>query len=912
MTAVASVGVTGPAKWRDRRAELRWGMHDAWAVALATAAVIGALLQRPASAVPLGVVAGAALLALGLRRPMMLVLAVGVLASGLSARAMAGLRSPEPEVVEAIVTLVSDPVDLNGGVRADARLGARRVELVARGSSAGPLRARLAGERVAVVGELQPLRGPARRFAVPRHVAVRLAVHEVTGWREGAAVSRLANGLRRLLVRGAESLGRDSRALFTGFVLGDDRDERPEVIDDFRASGLSHLLVVSGENVAFVLGAAGLMLRRLTLGARLALGIAVLGLFGVLTRWEPSVLRAEAMAALALYAAYRGRGQSALRLLALAVTALVLVDPLLVHSLGFGLSVAASLGIALLAAPIARRLPGPRWLATAVSVTVAAQVGVAPLLVPAFGGIPVASLPANLLAVPAAGPVMMWGLIAGIPAGLIGGWPARIIHLPTAVLVGWVAGVARRFAALPLGTIDGRVLLALLAAAAVAVIAERVSVRSFARALRRAGRLAIAGVLGAVVVAATRPALGDAMAMPLSPGANIWRIDGATVLVVSGGDPARVLTALRRARLRRFDLLVDAATGNSRGQQVVAALRSRFTIGAVLNAASVSPGDRVRVGGLIVAVEAVWPSLRVTVLAVARARGPPGRRPVRPRYGRPVRLVLGDREYDLTHRALVMGILNRTTDSFFDKGSYWSFDAFLQRAYQLVDEGADILDVGGVKAGPGAEVGEAEELDRVVPAIEALHERFDVPLSVDTWRASVAAAAYGAGAVIGNDISGFADPDYLRVSAAAGASVVATHIRLRPRVPDPEPVYPEGVRAAVRSFLADRAALAEAAGIDRFRIMLDAGIDLGKTWQQSVVLLRDSAALCELGYPVLLSASNKTFLGRLLDLEIDQRGDASLGAAALGVGRGCRIVRAHDVRGTRRVCDVLAGVLAAP
>jgi dihydropteroate synthase len=275
-----------------------------------------------------------------------------------------------------------------------------------------------------------------------------------------------------------------------------------------------------------------------------------------------------------------------------------------------------------------------------------------------------------------------------------------------------------------------------------------------------------------------------------------------------------------------------------------------------------------------------------------------------------VRLALGDRTYDVTTRALVMGILNRTTDSFYDQGAYFDFDRFLARADQLVAEGADVLDVGGVKAGPGPEVSEAEELKRVVPAIEALHARFDLPLSVDTWRASVAEAAFAAGAVVGNDISGFADPDYLPAAARAGATVVATHIRLQPRVPDPEPHY-DDVVAEVRQLLAERAHWAEAAGIPPDRIVLDAGLDLGKTWEQSVVLLRESRRLAELGYPLLLSASNKTFLGRLLDLEIDQRGDASLAAAALGIAGGCRIVRAHDVKGTQRVGAVLAAVLEA-
>jgi dihydropteroate synthase len=275
-----------------------------------------------------------------------------------------------------------------------------------------------------------------------------------------------------------------------------------------------------------------------------------------------------------------------------------------------------------------------------------------------------------------------------------------------------------------------------------------------------------------------------------------------------------------------------------------------------------------------------------------------------------VELALGPYRFDITTRALVMGILNRTPDSFFDQGEFWDFDAFVRRAEQLVDDGADFLDVGGVKAGPGPEVTESEELDRVVPAIEALRARFDLPLSVDTWRASVAKASFEVGAVVGNDISGFADPGYLQVAAEAGASVVATHIRLGPRIPDPEPVY-DDVVVDVYAFLRERAERAEAAGIPRERVIVDAGLDLGKTWEQSVVLLRHSADLSAMGWPVLLSASNKTFLGKLLDLEVKNRREASHSAHALGILGGCRILRAHDVKGARRVADVLAAVLAA-
>ena len=272
-----------------------------------------------------------------------------------------------------------------------------------------------------------------------------------------------------------------------------------------------------------------------------------------------------------------------------------------------------------------------------------------------------------------------------------------------------------------------------------------------------------------------------------------------------------------------------------------------------------------------------------------------------------MRLSLGERSYDLTHRALVMGILNRTPDSFYDAGAFFEMGRFLDLAAQHVAAGADLLDVGGVKAGPGTEVGEQEELERVLPAVEALKDRFDLPISVDTWRASVAAQSYAAGAVVGNDISGFADPDYLRVSAQAGAAVIATHIRLAPRVADPDPQY-DDVTAAVASRLEELAARAAEAGVSGDRIVLDAGLDLGKTWQQSLELLRRSRVLASLGFPLLLSASNKTFLGRLLDREVADRRLASAAACALGVSEGCRIVRVHDVAGARRVVDTIAAV----
>jgi dihydropteroate synthase len=277
----------------------------------------------------------------------------------------------------------------------------------------------------------------------------------------------------------------------------------------------------------------------------------------------------------------------------------------------------------------------------------------------------------------------------------------------------------------------------------------------------------------------------------------------------------------------------------------------------------------------------------------------------------PIPLALGRRRvFDIRYRAIVMGILNRTPDSFFDRGSYFDFDSFVRKAERHVLDGADFVDIGGVKAGPGPEVTPQEELDRVIPAIEAVRARFDIPISVDTFRASVAREAYRAGADIGNDISGFADPGYLPAASEAGASVVATHIRLGPRIPDPTPHY-DNLIGDVRGFLELRSARAVAAGIAPERVMVDAGLDLGKSEPMSVVLLRNSDDLLRLGFPVFLSASNKRFLGVLTGAGLDDRTDATGAAHALGIALGCRVLRAHDVRGGRRVADVMAAVLDA-
>lgn len=271
-------------------------------------------------------------------------------------------------------------------------------------------------------------------------------------------------------------------------------------------------------------------------------------------------------------------------------------------------------------------------------------------------------------------------------------------------------------------------------------------------------------------------------------------------------------------------------------------------------------------------------------------------------------LLLGNRRYDLTTRTVVMAILDRTPDSLDDPDAAFDLDALCRRAEQLVGEGADVLDIGGVKAGPGPEVGVREELGRLVPAIEALSARFDLPVSLDTGNAAVLDAACEAGAVCGNAINGFADPGYLAAAARHGAAVVITHTRLRPRVPGPQPADRDLV-GEVGTFLSEGAGQAMAAGIPAESVVLDAGLGLGKTAAQSAVLLRESRHLARLGHPLLLSASNTTFLGMLLDQPIDRRRSSSLAAAAYGVARGVRIVRAHDVAGTVRVVRMAEALL---
>jgi competence protein ComEC len=590
-------------------------MSDRGAVVLAGAVVAGAWWAAPVPVAPALVAVVGALVT---RRVWALVPAATVLAAGLAAQAWAGLGVPAAGPVDGWATVTRDPGALAGAVRVELRLDGRRYEAWARGRAAGALADRMAGEHVHVVGRVERSLPPSHLRA--RHVAGRLTVSEVRGWRPGHPVHRLANGFRLILSRGVAHLPDRSRVLFTGFVLGDDRGQAPEVADDFRGSGLTHLLVVSGQNVAFVLAVVAPLAGRLGPRARLVALLAVLGGFALLTRFEPSVLRATAMAAVATVAAVSGRPVSGVRTLALAVAGVVLVDPLLVHSLGFGLSVAASAGILLLARPLLEVLPGPGWLARPLSVTLAAQVGVTPLLVQVTGGIPLATVPANLLAEPVAGFVMMWGLAAGTPAGLLGGPAAAVLHLPTGLALAWIASVARVAARLPLGvlTLPGVALAA--AGGAGAVLAARRDRPGLARA-------AIVGVAVLAVGLAQLDRPGPpAPVQELAPGAVLVSGGGGAerpvrVLVLrSSARPSAVLAELRRLEVDRVDV-VASVHGSRRAAELVASVRARVRVGQVWappgapvpGAVTPSTGG-VDLGGLRVWVRARAPTLEVEVV----------------------------------------------------------------------------------------------------------------------------------------------------------------------------------------------------------------------------------------------------------------------------------------------------------
>jgi dihydropteroate synthase len=255
---------------------------------------------------------------------------------------------------------------------------------------------------------------------------------------------------------------------------------------------------------------------------------------------------------------------------------------------------------------------------------------------------------------------------------------------------------------------------------------------------------------------------------------------------------------------------------------------------------------------------------------------------------------IGARTFDFSRQVAVMAIINRTPDSFFDNGSTFELGRAVDAAMVAVEDGADFVDVGGVPFGRGLAVSRDEELDRVVPLVEAIHAASDVVISVDTHCAEVARRCIEAGASVINDTSGLYDPGMAAVLADSAATLVLAHSLAPPRSEPPRPHY-DDVTAEVAAFLRNRVERALAAGVRRERIIIDPGHDLNKNTCHSLELTRRLEEITAIGLPTLVAVSNKDFIGETLNSDRDQRLEGSLAVAVICIIKGARIVRMHDV-----------------
>lgn len=264
----------------------------------------------------------------------------------------------------------------------------------------------------------------------------------------------------------------------------------------------------------------------------------------------------------------------------------------------------------------------------------------------------------------------------------------------------------------------------------------------------------------------------------------------------------------------------------------------------------------------------------------------------------------------LLQRTLVMGVLNVTPDSFYDGGRYTRVEAAVAHALQMAEEGADILDIGGESTRPGSQpVSEEEELRRVMPVIEAIRQRVDIPLSIDTTKSRVAQMALQAGVCLVNDISGLGfDPRMAEVVAQHGALCCIMHIQGTPQTMQINPHYDDVIRE-ICDYFEERIALAQQAGIPRERIWIDPGIGFGKTLTHNLQILRQLREFTRFGLPVLVGTSRKSFIGKILgDLPPEERLEGTAATVAIAILHGASVVRVHDVKPMVRVARVADAV----
>jgi len=370
-----------------------------------------------------------------------------------SRRAQAELHDVELGRYSGLATIVSDPRQVGSAIQLVIAIGPDRHIVYAYGRPSWRLAGVKVGEQIIVDGYREPIERERHVRLFSKHIKGRFQVEQVGETRLPASpLLRSAQRVRDLVAKSAESFELADRALFTGLVIGDDSRQPKAMTVAFRDSGLAHLVAVSGQNVAFVLAAVSPLLSRLGRRSRVVVTTTILSWFVVITRVEPSVVRAAIMAGLAYLSVAIGRPTRTLRLIALTVLVAVIVDPLLAWSVGFFMSVGATLGLCVGAAPLMKMIRGPRWLAHLVASTVAAQVGVMPAVLTVFGLPSATGIIANVLAVPVAGMVIMIGLPMAVPSGLLVGGSlnllATILMWPVKVGVRWVWWVATVFAEL--------------------------------------------------------------------------------------------------------------------------------------------------------------------------------------------------------------------------------------------------------------------------------------------------------------------------------------------------------------------------------------------------------------------------------------------------------------------------------
>jgi dihydropteroate synthase len=268
--------------------------------------------------------------------------------------------------------------------------------------------------------------------------------------------------------------------------------------------------------------------------------------------------------------------------------------------------------------------------------------------------------------------------------------------------------------------------------------------------------------------------------------------------------------------------------------------------------------------------------------------------------------------FDLSSRTHVMGILNVTPDSFSDGGRFHRFEDAVAQGMRMVQEGADIIDVGGESTRPGSDpVTLEEELFRVIPVITALAQKTEVPVSIDTYKSEVARRALDAGAQMINDISALRfDPEMKKIAGQYQVPVALMHIKGTPKDMQKDPHY-DDVIAEVGDYLQESMRIAEQAGIDRERIIIDPGIGFGKRLQDNLNILKNLSEFSILGCPILIGCSRKSFIGKILNLPVGERLEGSLAALAVAVMNGANIVRVHDVKESKRVAALVDAITRA-